>query len=109
MRVLLALILALTVSTVQRDGHAQLVVGTFDAAPTTLTIALPPGWSGAPATVVISGTQLLMFDLVRGEGAPQLGIVTVSGGGLAGHAYLAGAIVESTPPGRRVWMPVIRR
>lgn len=113
MRYLLALILALapalTVSTTQHGDHAQLVVGTFDAPPTTLQIALPPGWTGAPATVAISGTQLLTFDLVRSPGAPQLGVVRVSGGGFSAHAYLAGAIVESTPPGKRVWIPVVRR
>lgn len=108
-RVLLALILALTVSTTQRGDHAQLVVGTFDAQPTALHITLPPGWSGAPATVTISGTALLTFDLVRSQGAPQVGVVRVSGGGMAAHAYLAGAILESAPPGRRVWLPVIRR
>lgn len=89
---------ALTVSTTQRDARAELVIGSFDAAPTTLAVTLPPGWTGAPGTVVVSGTVLLTFALVRGVGAPQLGVVTVEGGGLAGHAYLAGAVVESAPP-----------
>lgn len=109
MKYFLALLLALTVSTVQRDGRAQLVVGTFDAPQTTLTIALPVGWSGAPSTVEISGTMLLTFALVRGQGAPNVGVVRVIGGGLAAHAYLSGPILESAPPGRRVWMPLVRR
>lgn len=108
-RLLFFLILALTVSTTQRGDHAQLVVGTFDAPPTELSIQLPAGWSGAPATVAISGTEVLSFTLVRGDRAPHLGVVRVSGGGMQAHAYLAGAVVESAPPGRRVWLAMVRR
>lgn len=102
---------ALTASTVQHGATAQLTIGTFDAPPTTLEITLPSGWSGVPATVAISGTALLTFDLVRGSGAPQLGVVWVKGGGLQGHAYLAGATIESAPPRRagRVLLAMVRR
>lgn len=102
---------SLTVSTAQRDATAQLLIGTFDAPPTTLEITLPSGWTGAPATVVMSGTALLTFALVRGPGASQLGVVRVEGGGLAGHAYLAGPTIASVPPRRagRVLLPMVRR
>lgn len=102
---------SLTVSTVQHGATAQLLIGTFDAPPTELQITLPSSWSGAPATVVLSGTALLTFDLVRGVGAPQLGTVRVAGGGMQGHAYLAGATIESAPPRRagRVLLAMVRR
>lgn len=109
----------LTVSVVQHDAHADLTIGSFDAAPTTLQVALPAGWSGpstssggaAPWTVVVSGTMLLTFALVRGVGAPQLGVVGVSGGGLQGHAYLAGPTLESPKPAAlyRRWLPIMKR
>ncbi len=101
----------LAVSVVQHVAHAQLVIGSFDVPPTVLQITLPSGWSGAPTTVAISGTQLLTFELVRGSGAPQLGVVVVRGGGMQGHAYLAGAVVASAPPRRagRVLLAMVRR
>lgn len=110
---------ALTVSVVQRDAHADLLIGSFDTPPTTLAVTLPTGWSGpstssggaAPWTVVVSGTEVMEFALVRGADAPQLGMVQVSGGGMQGHAYLAGATIESAPPRRagRALLAMVRR
>lgn len=101
---------SLTVSTAQRDATAQLTIGTFDAPPTELQITLPSGWTGAPTTVAISGTALVTFALVRGSGATQLGMVRVEGSGLVGHAYLAGAVIESRAPiGARLWLAMVRR
>jgi hypothetical protein len=101
---------SLTVSVVQHAEHAQLIIGSFDVPPTTLSVSLPSGWSGAPATVVVSGTALIAFDLVRGSGAPQVGVVVVKGTGLEGHAYLQGAVIASAPPKRagRVLLPIVR-
>lgn len=103
---------ALTAYATQRPDAraATLVIGVFGGSGT-LAIALPPGWAGAPATVAVSGTQLLTFALVAAADAPPgLGTIVVRMGGVERRAWVRAPGERYAPAQRpgRLWLAIVK-